>query len=44
MTKGNKITFLMVNKYDEGNKLYTEKDVRLRDHCHKTGKYRGFVY
>lgn len=23
---------------------YTEKDTRVRDHCHITGKYRGFVH
>ena len=26
-----------------GNK-YTDKDVRVRDHCHITGKFRGSEY
>ena len=26
------------------NKLYTEKDIRVRDHCHITGKYRSSAH
>ena len=26
------------------NKKYTEKDIRVRDHCHITGKYRGSAH
>ena len=26
------------------NKKYTDKDTRVRDHCHITGKYRGSVH
>ena len=26
------------------NKQYTEKDIRVRDHCHITGKYRGSAH
>ena len=25
-------------------KQYTEKDIRVRDHCHITGKYRGSAH
>jgi len=25
-------------------KKYTEKDIRVRDHCHITGKYRGSAH
>ena len=26
------------------DKKYTEKDIRVRDHCHITGKYRGSAH
>ena len=26
------------------NKKYTNNDVRVRDHCHITGKYRGSAH
>ena len=26
------------------NKKYTDKDTRVRDHCHITGKYRGSAH
>ena len=26
------------------DKRYTEKDIRVRDHCHITGKFRGSVH
>ena len=26
------------------NKKYTERDIKVRDHCHITGKYRGSAH
>ena len=26
------------------NRKYTDKDIRVRDHCHITGKYRGSTH
>ena len=34
--------FEMVSKSHICNKLYTEKNLRVRDHSHITGKYRRF--
>lgn len=36
--------FEMVSKGHICNKLYTEKDIRVRDHSHITGKYRGSAH
>ena len=34
----------MANKCHISNKLYSEKDIRVRDHCHIASKYRGSVH
>ena len=33
-----------MNKCHIFNKKYTDKDVRVRDHCHITGKFRGSAH
>ena len=46
---------MILTKYDEQNfknsdncyicnKKYSAKDIRVRDHCHITGKYRGSAH
>ena len=43
---------MILTKDDEQNfknadkcyKKYSEKDIRVRDHCHITGKYRGSAH
>ena len=34
---------LKLDKCYNRNKKYSEKDIRVRDHCHITGKYRELV-
>ena len=36
--------FKTADKYYIYNKKYSAKDVRVRDHCHVTGKYRGSAH
>ena len=36
--------FKKANECHICNKKYTEKDIRVRDHCHITGKYRGSAH
>ena len=40
MTKGNNGDFENSTKYWICNNNYVHNDVKLRDHCHITGKYR----
>ena len=40
MTKDDEICFKLMDKCHIGSEKYTDKDVRIRDHCHITGKFR----
>ena len=44
MTKENEHEFEKAKECHICDKKYTEKDIRVRDHCHITGKYRGSAY
>ena len=41
MTDEDEIKFKKAEACHICNKKYTDKDIRVRDHCHVTGKYRG---
>ena len=41
MTDDDELRLKQTNKCHICNKKYTDKDVRVRDHCHTTGKFRG---
>ena len=44
MTKENEEKFQKAEECHICNKKYTDKDIRVRDHCHITGKYRGSAH
>ena len=44
MTKDDEIRFKKANECHICNNKYTDKDIRVRDHCHITGKYRGSAH
>ena len=44
MTKENETYFQQPTKCHICDNQYTDKDVRVRDHCHITGKYRGSAH
>ena len=44
MTKEDEEEFEKVKECHICDKKYTEKDIRVRDHCHITGKYRGAAH
>ena len=44
MTKDDEKEFQKSNKCHICEKEYTEKDIRVRDHCHITGQYRGSAH
>ena len=44
MTEKNKLDFESSEKCHICNKQYSDKDIRVRDHCHITGKYRGSAH
>ena len=44
MTNEDKKDFEEADKCHICNKKYTNKDVRVRDHCHITSKYRGSAH
>ena len=44
MTKDNEDKFQKAEECHICNKKYTEKDTRVRDHCHITGIYRGSAH
>ena len=44
MTTADKCNFKTADKCHICNQKYTEKDTRVRDHCHVTGKYRGSAH
>ena len=41
MSENDELCFKLMDKCHIYNKKYTDKDVRVRDHCHGTGKFRG---
>ena len=44
MTKEDEEKFEKAKECHICDKKYTEKDIRVRDHCHITGKYRGSAH
>ena len=44
ITKDNEQNLKNADKCYICNKKCSEKDVRVRDHCHVTGKYRGSAH
>ena len=44
MTEKNEEAFQKAEKCHICDKKYTDKDIRVRDHCHITGKYRGSAH
>ena len=44
MTKEDEEKFQKANKCHICNKKYTDEDIKVRDHCHITGKYRGSAH
>ena len=44
MTENDELCFKLMDKCHICNKKYTDKDVRFRDHCHITGKFRGSAH
>ena len=44
MTDNDELSFRLEEKCHICNKKYTDKDIRVRDHCHITGKYRGSAH
>ena len=44
MTKQDEEEFQKANECHICNKKYTNEDIKVRDHCHITGKYRGSAH
>ena len=44
MTKDDKQDFKKASKCHICDKEYSETDIRVSDHCHVTGKYRGSAH
>ena len=44
MTEDDEMCFKLMDKCHICDKKYTDKDVRIRDHCHITGKFRGSAH
>ena len=44
LTKVDERNFKNSDKCFICNKKYSTKDIRVRDHCHRTGKYRGSAH
>ena len=44
MTKDDEKNFKKADSCHICNKKYTDKDIRVRDHCHVTQKYRGSAH
>ena len=44
MTKDDERLFKKADKCHICDKTYTDSDIRVRDHCHITGKYRGYAH
>ena len=44
MTDEDELCFQQTDKCHICDKIYTDKDIRVRDHCHIAGKYRGSAH
>ena len=44
MTEDNEMRFKLMDKCHICGEKYTDKDVRVRDHCHITGRFRGSAH
>ena len=44
MTENDEMCFKLIDKCHICDKEYTDKDVRVRDYCHITGKFRGSAH
>ena len=44
MTEDDELRFKLMDKCHICDKKYTDKDVRVRDHCHITGKFKGSAH
>ena len=44
MTENDELCFKLMDKCHIYGKKYTNRDVRVRDHCHITGKFRGSAH
>ena len=44
MTENDELCFKLMNKWHICSKKYTGKNVRVSDHCHITGKFRGSAH
>ena len=44
MTENDEMCFKLMDKCHICDKEYSDKDVRVRDHCHTTGKFRGSAH
>ena len=44
MTEDDEMCFKLMDKCHICGEKYTDKDVRIRDHCHITGKFRGSAH
>ena len=44
LTKNDELFFKLMDRCHICGKEYTDKDVRVRDHCHITGKFRGSAH
>ena len=44
MTENDELCFKLMDKCHICGEKYTDKDVRVRDHCHVTGRFRGSAH
>ena len=44
MNENDELRFKLMDKCHICGVKYTDKDVRVRDHCHITGKFRGSAH
>ena len=44
MSENDELCFKLMDKCQICSKKYTEKDVRVRDYCHVTGRFRGSAH
>ena len=44
MTENDELCFKLMDKCHICSKKYTDKDVRVRDHCHIRGKFRSSAH